>query len=90
MHHRHGDRALTDGGGDALDVVGANVAGGEDARHARLEGVRATLERPSGAIDVAAGAHETVVIALDGGGQPIRSGLGPDQHEQRRGIESGS
>jgi hypothetical protein len=42
----HGHRALADGPGDALGRAVADVARGEQAGDARLEGERVAVERP--------------------------------------------
>ncbi|HYM64056.1 MAG TPA: hypothetical protein VES61_05195 [Gaiellaceae bacterium] len=57
MRERHRHRALPHGPGDALGRAAADVAGGEEARDARLEGEWVAFERPSGR---AAAAYEEV------------------------------
>ena len=47
VHVADGKRARPGGRGDALDGAGADVAGGEDAGQAGLEGKRRPLERPA-------------------------------------------
>ena len=46
MDEADGDGAFADGGGDALDVAGANVAHGKNAGKAGFEHLRAAVERP--------------------------------------------
>ena len=46
LREPHGHRTLADGGRDSLDRIRPDVAGGEHARQAGLEGERQTLQRP--------------------------------------------
>src|SRR2546421_610612 len=47
VNELHRDGAFAHAGGDALDGAMADVAGGEDAGHARLQEVRVALQRPA-------------------------------------------
>src|SRR5581483_12385037 len=46
LGEERGHRAFADRSRDAFDRAVADVAGGEDARHTRLEGKRVPVERP--------------------------------------------
>src|SRR5207253_2594057 len=70
----HGHRSLADGGGAALGRAGADVAGGENAGHARLEQV-------VGAGSVA-GEEEAVGRACDGVVEPFRARLCAEEEEE--------
>ncbi len=74
MDELHGHRSFADGGGAALGRAGANVAGGEDAGHARLEQV-------VGAGGVA-GEDEAVGGARDGVVEPLRARLRAEEEEE--------
>jgi hypothetical protein len=59
------DRALADGGSDALDAGGADVADSEHAGHAGLEQVGRTGQRPGGKVvrgQVGASLDEALVV----------------------------
>ena len=74
MHEGDRHAALADGGGDALHRARAHVAAREDARHARLEQVRISVERPAARIaDIGAGEHVAAPVERDLGRQPRRS-----------------
>ena len=60
-----GDGSFADGTGDALDGAVADVAGGENARHAALEWERGACGRPCIGRHVGAGEDEAVVIEAD-------------------------
>ena len=72
----HDHRALADRGGAALDRARADVAGGVDARDARLE-------QPVGA-GVGAGEDEAVVVARDRVAEPVGARSGAEEEEQER------
>ena len=78
---RHG--ALADRAGDALDRSMAHVAGGEDARQARLEQERVAVEVPAQLRrpDVGPGQDEAAVVAGDHPLQPRGARLLADEHE---------
>src|SRR5215217_7067154 len=88
MDHRHADRALTDGRGDSLDVVGPDVAGREHAGHTCLELQRRAVERPRLAVDVPAGQDEAMAVALHCRWEPVGPGGGPDEDEQSGGWDA--
>ena len=67
VDHVDADRALSDGGGDALHVAGAHVADGEDAGQAGFEHEGRTRERPAESgvgdmVEVVAGDDEAFVV----------------------------
>src|SRR3954447_23101404 len=72
----HDHRALADGGGASFCRAGANVTGGIDPGHARLEEVLAA--------GGAAGEDEAVLVALDRIVQPLRAGSRAEEEEQKR------
>src|SRR6478752_6231795 len=69
------DRALADGGGDALDRATAYVAHGEHA-------VAAGLERAVVGVDGGSGEHEALPVQRDLPLEPAGVGSRTDQHEQ--------
>src|SRR5262249_42778599 len=93
----HADRALADGGGDALHVARADVADGDDAGHARLEQVGRALERPFRGCEVAdaqvgPGLHEPLGVPRDALAEPGGVRLGPGHQEDvpdRAGLLAG-
>jgi hypothetical protein len=68
------DRALADGGGDALDRSGADVADGEDAR-------------ARGGVAVA-GRHEALGVEIDEAGEPAGVRRRADHHEEAGGRDA--
>src|SRR5207237_7351905 len=70
----HGHRSFADGGGAAFAGSGADVAGGEDAGHARLEQVVG-----AGCV---AGEDEAVGGACDGVVEPLRAWLCAEKEEE--------
>ena len=90
MHELDGGGAFAHGRGDPLDGPVPDVPGGEHAGDAGLEQQRRPLQRPAGRqlarpVQVPAGADESLVVSLDGAGEPGGAGLGTDHHEQRGG-----
>src|SRR6185437_9463324 len=76
VHELHSHRPLAHGCRTPLAGAGPDVAGGEDAGHARLEQV----VRPGGV----AGEDEAVGIARDGIVQPFRARLRAEEEEKGR------
>src|SRR5436309_10527389 len=74
MDELHGHRSFADGGGAAFAGSGADVAGGEDAGHARLEQVVG-----AGCV---AGEDEAVGGACDGVVEPFRAWLCAEKEEE--------
>ena len=70
-----------DGRSDAFNVVGANVADGEDAGEIRLEHLRRTRQRPSrrfvsriDGYEIASRENEASVVESDAAPQPFAYG----------------
>src|SRR3954469_14864141 len=89
MHEMDGDGTLADGRSHAFDVIGANVANGEDAGEIRLEHLRRTGQRPSrrfvsriGGYEVTSGENEAFVVESDAAPQPFgpRRSASHDEH----------
>ena len=77
------DAALADGGGDALHRAEANVAAGEHARHAGLDQIRVAAFVPAPCFHhIAAGQNIAARVTRDFRRQPVRFGVGADEHEQ--------
>src|SRR5262249_11164939 len=81
MDETDGDRAVADGGCDALDRAMPGIASGEYARHGGLKLQRNSLQWPL-RDGVGSGADESPLVALDRLGQPAGKWLGADEHEQ--------
>ncbi len=86
------DGTLSDGRCHPLHRTVPHVAGGEHAGHARLQKQRGTLQRPSSgrfslARQVLAGGNETLLVAFDLSGQPVRARFGSNEDEEGRGRD---
>src|SRR5829696_4588394 len=58
------DRALADGGGDAVHRPVADISRGKDSGHAGLEGERAAPERPAPVVfEIRSGVNESAVLS---------------------------
>src|SRR3954470_9955029 len=84
-----GDGTLANGRSDAFDVVGANVADGEDAGEIRLEHLRWTRQPPSrrfvsriGGYQITSCENEAFVVESDAAPQPFgpRRSASHDEH----------
>src|ERR1700693_1153970 len=87
MHQMYRDRALADGCRNALDRVGAHIAGNKDAGYAGFQREWIARQGPTGrplAVPEqgAPGYHEPVLIAFNDAGQPVRAGNGADADEE--------
>src|SRR5437763_15957454 len=79
MDELHGHRSFPDGRRTSLGRARPDVAGGEDARHARLEqGVRARRN---------AGEHEALLVARDDVAEPFGAGERAEEEEEIREAE---
>jgi hypothetical protein len=85
------DRAVSDCGRHALHGAVADIAGREDARHARLEQKLAAIERP-GVVEAWSGRRSAPVktkpcssLSISGGSHPVRGRA--DHEEELVGVD---
>lgn len=93
MDEGDGHGAFTNGGRAALDGAVADIASGEESRHAGFQVVRSTLERPllgKNAVSVEVWARDqiAVLIATDADiGGPLGVGLAAKTEKEKTGVD---